>query len=204
MSGLAGIVSGWPAVCAVAEESAALSEHECHDLARELIRQGILSDDHALGKSALPLDIPKPSASLLSEGDDERRRTNARAIMAMLMALTSATLRIRHGSLERMTRWASRTNQDLKAEARPLEISRLRELVHTYTRLRPIFFAARDACLFESLVMLSFLSHYGIHADWVFGVRLRPWLAHCWLQRDGVVLSDTLDHVNMFTPIMVV
>jgi hypothetical protein len=37
----------------------------------------------------------------------------------------------------------------------------------------------------------------------VIGVRMHPFMAHCWVQRDEVVLSDDLDSVATYTPILI-
>ena len=203
-SRLAELVPGWPTPDGGTEQAVADDDAGCRALAQELVRQGILSMDRATGKDAVPACVPKPSAQILPDACMEPARVNARAIVALTLALASAALRNRFCSLERITRGVNRRNRALQAKAQPLRLERARDLARTYTQLRPLFFASRDACLFESLVLLGFLAHYGIHADWIFGVRMKPWLAHCWLQRDGVVLSDTLEHVGFFTPIMVV
>jgi hypothetical protein len=80
----------------------------------------------------------------------------------------------------------------------------LAELVGAFLTLRPFFFAAKDACLFDALSLSEFLATYGVFPNWVFGVQSRPFAAHCWLQLDGLVLNDTIEHVERYTPIMVV
>jgi hypothetical protein len=50
----------------------------------------------------------------------------------------------------------------------------------------------------------EFLARHGIHPVWIFGVQARPFAAHCWLQLNGTVLNDTVDHVIGYTPIMAV
>jgi len=59
-------------------------------------------------------------------------------------------------------------------------------------------------CLPDSLALLAFLSHRRLTADLVFGVKLYPFSAHCWVQVEGVVLNDALDHVTLHTPILIV
>jgi hypothetical protein len=76
------------------------------------------------------------------------------------------------------------------------------ELAALFARLRPFLFTGHDRCLFESLALLEFLATYGHHPQWVFGVRARPFAAHCWVQHGSIVLNDTLEHVSGFTPIM--
>lgn len=59
-------------------------------------------------------------------------------------------------------------------------------------------------CLVDSLALSAFLARRGLHADLVFGVKLDPFAAHCWLQNDEAVLTDGADSVATFTPILVV
>jgi hypothetical protein len=64
-------------------------------------------------------------------------------------------------------------------------------------------FGRTDACLFNSLALLDFLALHGLYPKLVFGVCMRPFQAHCWVQHDDTVLGDTLERVSQFTPIMV-
>lgn len=59
-------------------------------------------------------------------------------------------------------------------------------------------------CLTDSLALAACLSRRQIRCDLIFGVKLDPFAAHCWLQTDRAVLNDAADRVAAFTPIMVV
>lgn len=59
-----------------------------------------------------------------------------------------------------------------------------------------------DACRFRSLVLMNYLTRSGIAPDWVFGVRLCPFSAHCWVEYNGVILNEDSDTVAEFRPIM--
>lgn len=60
----------------------------------------------------------------------------------------------------------------------------------------------RPKCLFDSLALLDFLHGQNAAATIVFGVKARPFTAHCWVEHAGAVLNDTVDHVGTFTPIL--
>ncbi|HTM82194.1 lasso peptide biosynthesis B2 protein [Asticcacaulis sp.] len=62
----------------------------------------------------------------------------------------------------------------------------------------------QDQCLNWSLAMRLYLSGLCIGANLVVGVRRTPWSAHAWVQKDRLLLSDSLDHVRQYTPILVV
>lgn len=57
-------------------------------------------------------------------------------------------------------------------------------------------------CLFRSLHLLLFLRRSGQGVDWVFGVHLFPFRAHCWLMVGDEVIGDAVHRTTAFTPIM--
>lgn len=62
----------------------------------------------------------------------------------------------------------------------------------------------QGACLYRSVLLLTFLRQADLDAHLVFGVRTWPFSAHCWLQAGDVVFDDPADYVGRFTPILVV
>ena len=74
-------------------------------------------------------------------------------------------------------------------------------LCSVYSRLRVIATGPSE-CLFDSLALKLFLARYGVFPDWIFGVRLNPFGAHCWLQHGDTLVNDSLDTVRQFTPLM--
>ncbi|MFT3722209.1 MAG: lasso peptide biosynthesis B2 protein [Hyphomonadaceae bacterium] len=73
--------------------------------------------------------------------------------------------------------------------------------VDMFSRIRP-WYPRAYLCLFDSLALLEFLARRGAHPDWIFGVQVQPFAAHCWLQIDGKLLNETLERAGQFTPIM--
>jgi hypothetical protein len=57
-------------------------------------------------------------------------------------------------------------------------------------------------CLVRSFVLLRFLQRCGADADWVFGVRVWPFSAHCWLQLGETALDDTVARLCAYQPIL--
>ncbi len=53
-----------------------------------------------------------------------------------------------------------------------------------------IWIPARYVCLFDSLCLMRVLLAQGVSADLVFGVRGRPFAAHCWVECEGGILDD--------------
>lgn len=56
--------------------------------------------------------------------------------------------------------------------------------------------------MFDSLALLHFLARYRQFPRWVYGVKLKPFRAHCWVQAGDVVVNDIVDNVRGYTPIM--
>ena len=96
--------------------------------------------------------------------------------------------------------------QERKARAahRSWDVHQARELVTAFLWLRPIFYSSREACLLDSLVLLELLARHGLFPTWVYGVKLAPFAAHCWIQQGEVVLNDTPEHTGSYIPILCV
>lgn len=58
-------------------------------------------------------------------------------------------------------------------------------------------------CLVRSALLMRFLRASGLDADWVFGVRLHPFAAHCWVQVNDVCLNDDVERLSAYAPVMV-
>jgi len=76
------------------------------------------------------------------------------------------------------------------------------ELITAYYRFRPYLLVGRESCLFDSLALLNFLASFSLFPQWIFGVQMRPFVAHCWVQHENAVLNDTPERVRDYVPIM--
>lgn len=63
---------------------------------------------------------------------------------------------------------------------------------------------AKDQCLVTSISIVNYLATKKIFPDLVFAVRVAPFSAHCWVQSEDRVLSDSIENVHLYTPILVV
>ena len=78
---------------------------------------------------------------------------------------------------------------------------RVMNIAEAYRRSRALI-SQHDHCLLKSLALAMRLARIGAPATLVFGVRARPFAAHCWVQYDSMVLNDSVEHVHSFTPIL--
>jgi hypothetical protein len=86
----------------------------------------------------------------------------------------------------------------------PVDIAIARGATEAFIRLRPLLFGAQDACLYDSLCLVRFLSYYGQFPVCVIGVQTGPFGAHCWVQEGGFIFNDAPEYVRRFTPILAV
>lgn len=63
------------------------------------------------------------------------------------------------------------------------------EAVARFEQMRPLW-PGDQVCLFDSLTLARFLLSEGRDAKIVFGVRTRPFSAHCWVESEQEVLLD--------------
>jgi hypothetical protein len=117
------------------------------------------------------------------------------------ISVITASSRLRLFSLQStVARERARTHG---ATHRNFDQARARDLLTAFAALR-VFWSTPRQCLFDALALRVFLARYGLHAHWVFGVRMNPFGAHCWVQHESIVLNDSVEFVRAFTPIMTV
>lgn len=77
---------------------------------------------------------------------------------------------------------------------------RVVEAARAFWRMAP-WLPIDGECLVRSALLMRFLQRRGLEADWVFGVRLWPFTAHCWVQLDNICLNDDVERLTSYTPI---
>ena len=81
-----------------------------------------------------------------------------------------------------------------------------RELIRLAAALRMcrMFLPGAPRCLIDSLALLNLAVKRHHAPRLVFGVRVRPFAAHCWIQSDDIALTGAADEARNFTPILVI
>ena len=202
---LAPWVRGWPVGEPPAADSPSNADGNADALVSQLLAHGMLVTDPHLGKPAVPVSTTRPQRSLVEFDLDARPKTSAVQLWrfggSCLQAQLSLKLRPIQSIVEAIRARKVRREGGAPSAADPV---RLRSLVTSFARLRPLFYTLRSACLLDSLTLLHFLGAEGIHPDWVFGVKTEPFDAHCWVQHGEVLLNDIPDRVRQYSPILVV
>jgi hypothetical protein len=168
----------------------------------ELERSGLLTSDCTRGHAWSPVGLPVAQRTLMEQWTDERPRIKLSYIVAFVMAYVAAALTLRRGTRHAVSR-VRRRNHRLAAGAARLDVSAAVHLLSVFLYLRPLLFTAHDHCLLDSMVLLEFLARHGIYANWVFGVKLAPFSAHCWVQHDTYIFNGRPESVGAYTRLMV-
>ncbi|PCI32436.1 MAG: hypothetical protein COB54_06730 [Alphaproteobacteria bacterium] len=131
-----------------------------------------------------------------------RPKINIKHIFHFLRAYLISILRLRFYPLQKITRKIKKHKHQNRQQKTAFE--KIPELIEIFKTIRPLLFSTRNNCMLDALVLMEFLNSFGVFPTWVFGVRMGPFLAHCWLQSEKIILNDTLDHVAPFTPILAI
>jgi hypothetical protein len=147
------------------------------------------------GQEIIHATLPEANQSLLEESG-RRQNGGLKALVGISATLINAKRSLAHQSLEELTNRLSNeksshlTNDELAKRALTFVAAR---------KLVPI----KGTCLIDSLAMLQWLGNpTGVML--VFGVKMDPFTAHCWLQFDRIVLNERLESVSRFRPVRVV
>ena len=64
-----------------------------------------------------------------------------------------------------------------------------------------LYLPYRASCLLRAYALLHYLSYHGHRADWVIGVQLFPFRAHCWLAIDDMLIGERVHLIEDYVPI---
>ncbi len=105
-------------------------------------------------------------------------------LMRFLAALIRAAIGFRGRSVaELATRVQRFEARDGPQPITPEQASNLFRHLLSFTPFTP-------KCLFGSYALLHFLDAHGLRADWIFGVQLFPFRAHCWVASGDLLLNE--------------
>lgn len=116
--------------------------------------------------------------------------------------LLEARMRLRFQSLFSLVLRLRRRKNSLAAVGSKNDFKDLAQIAADF-QAAALIVGALDQCLSISFAICDRAIELGIPADLVIGVRPRPFQAHAWVQADGVLINDRVDHVAQFYPILV-
>lgn len=159
------------------------------DLALELVSAGLVE----IGEAPYPTKAPMAARADFHDLAASDLEVGPGAWFRLLFAAFETAIRLRFSKPARwlrLNRTSGETGQVVRACTLALQFDKMRPLIPRSGR-----------CLPNSMLLLAYLRRHRIFGTWVFGVQTFPFEAHCWVEYDGVVLNDTIEHVRWYTPI---
>ncbi|WP_272989402.1 MULTISPECIES: lasso peptide biosynthesis B2 protein [Hyphomonas] len=160
-----------------------------------LIRTSVLTRSPAPGRVLAPCGHRPADRSLLDTGGAHAKGSVVRFLVSWLACVPMRRTRRIQAMLEDVRRRKKQITSERPAED-------VLPLTRRFHALALYFVTRHDACLLRSYLLLRYLVSAGVKADWVFGVRLSPFSAHCWVEYEGCVLNEHLETVHEFQPIL--
>lgn len=167
-----------------------------------LLGAGLLTMDRTAGETVAPTKIQLAMEGLIDTDSILHVNLIASHIWHFLAACTTATVRLSWGRLESTVKNVEQRKTH-RASLKPFDMARARELTAIFHKLRS-FFPRNYLCLYDSLALIEFLARYDIFPTWVFGVKLEPWAAHCWVQEGPFTFNEGVEEAAHYTPVMVI
>lgn len=156
----------------------------------QLVEQGLVADGVRLAARVMP----RPTTRLWRENPAlARPAPGIRDLGYFLRALVRTTWRFRRSSLGQMIAQARRCDACTPQTTPAIAAARFEHLC--------LWLPFPIQCLFRSFFLLHFLHYYGLRADWIFGVSLFPFHAHCWLADGDLLLTERVGKVEGFVTI---
>jgi hypothetical protein len=167
---------------------------------QSLAERGLVVDDSAPDRDLVYVSSEPPSTGMSGRRHAPPVIVKFEDIRKFFAAAFLTSMRLRWSSLESTVRCV----EIRKRAAKPSTVARgtiAGERTAAFHALRQYY--PRDyLCLFDSLSLIEFLAQYRVFPQWVFGVTMEPFRAHCWVQEGSTILNDTIENVKNYTPIM--
>lgn len=126
---------------------------------------------------------------------------SGRQILSAFLSLLQARVAIARSNLDTLLRSVQRKNLIAGEIRQPA--GRRGDLISAFEYVERAA-TRKDRCLLRAIGLQHYLAKQGYESALVFGVRLNPFEAHCWLQDGDLILNDTIEMVGRFTPIRAV
>jgi hypothetical protein len=169
----------------------------------DLQHNGLLTSDRSQGHPWLPVDLAVAEQTLLEQWTEDRPNVRFAQLLKLAIAYTVSRATLRIGTQRAVYRVRNR-NLRRAHRAPALDPEVARRLLSVYLYLRPLLFTAHDHCFLDSMVLIEFLALHGVYANWVFGVKLAPFAAHCWVQHGSYIFNGRPESVGSYTRLLVV
>jgi hypothetical protein len=173
------------------------------DILKSLAQEGLLTASESTGwVSPETIAVPEPGLTFVADPSVPQHVSCAHR-RNFTIAWATTGLRLRFAPMPHLLMRVRRRAELYGRRNTAIDVCNLRDLTLIHNALQPKFYAAKDACLRNSLTLIEFMSLYGIYPWCVIGVRMNPFCAHAWAQFASTVLTEPAYQVTGFKPIFV-
>lgn len=172
-------------------------------LLKSLTDGGLLTTEPTGGKPPASTSITQPTAPLLSDDASSTFSLKSTDVWSFFLATAHASVVLRWRSIESIVSQVQSRKRRHLGKSESFDFDKARRLVAMFNALR-VFYGREYLCLFDSLALINFLSHYNVYPSWVYGVTAEPFQAHCWVQEGDYVFNEAVEIATNYTPIMAV
>jgi hypothetical protein len=163
-----------------------------------LVAQGVIVPGEE-GPPSVPVCARPMTRDLGADGDGRARGWD---VVRATLAQKRAEWAVRHQPLAEIVRQSvALPVRDGDPSGDPLATARM---VASAFATASLLVRKTDQCLPRALAGRVLCARAGLASTLVFGVRLEPFAAHCWVQWDEYVLIGDFEEARMFTPILMV
>lgn len=145
-----------------------------------------------------PVDVEIPGRELSASNSSPRFRFLD--VPEIWLLLSRARRELKSHPLERVLAALKRDRLEVTAPVCAADTAGLASRFHKARALVPI----RPSCLQDSIALGIWLARRSACPTIVFGVKLDPFAAHCWVQTEAAILNDAPDTVAQFAPVLVI
>ena len=170
----------------------------------ELEQSRLITRNRDFGRPFRPLSLACTDAVPFEGRAPGEAEIQPAHILRFFSTGIAAALELRARSLERIVVRLRERKARHAASLQAPDAASIVELVKIFRRLTPLLFTTKEFCLRDSLMLLEFLARHDVYPTLAIGVRTKPFGAHSWVQHETLLLNDTLQHVETFTPILAV
>lgn len=164
-------------------------------VARRVLESGHDGDEKRIVAPMLP------ARDLATEPYQAARRADIVAAFAWQMR---ATIQLRSARLETIIGRLSRTGPPLgKHDISSDQEGRATQIADAFAAVMS-WLRSADQCLPRAIAARQLCNRSGVPSTMIFGVRLHPFSAHCWVQAADAVIVGEFEQARLYTPILVI
>lgn len=163
----------------------------------KLLSRGILSSTRSSESRVLPSAPTHTTWPREGAGSALDLTQGARSA---LRALTEVEISLRYRPFRATIGWL-RVQRSRLAHAKHSRTEH--DIIDDFFMARPLF-PVKPVCRLDAMALSLMLWRAGHPAELVFGVRVEPFRAHCWVQHHSATLNEPHERVRQFSPLMAI